>query len=394
MEKLKPKAYLHVVLETKSASFPMMKRLLFGLIILLQTLPGLCQLDNKVFYEPLPCLDSTTGKVVLAIDNLNFLKNNEYFSDYAKGYTTLGFQLIPKLTYTYNKSLHFQVGANLLKFSGRNTFQETAPYLRVLYTPTPDLHIVLGNIYGAVQHELPEPLMDPERLLTHNDESGLQFLYHRGRFAADLWVHWSQFILEGDPFQEKFTVGFSGHYTLLSSQHLSLSIPGTFLASHSGGQINSNDESLSTLINSCVGLRLKTHNTPGDSLIFMAQVFTYEDQSPNPKQTYQDGEAFLVQVTQHYRHLQINLGYWWARDYIAPMGHPLYLSVSDYKPYIESRYRRMAIGKAAFQKPITRDLRLGVRAEGFLDLKTNKFDYLYAFYLQFNPRFFITRIKP
>ncbi|MFO7939525.1 MAG: hypothetical protein R6U66_07225 [Bacteroidales bacterium] len=364
-------------------------------LLLLVTMPlvSFGQIDNRLFFESYPELDTTEGQVVLAVDNMNFLQNNEYFSSFAKGYTAIGFHLIPKVTYTYNKYLHFQAGANLLKFSGRNSFEESVPYLRIYYQPRPDLRIVLGNIYGTVHHNVPEPLMNPELLLTTNDESGLQFLYNKKKLHADLWVHWSKFIKEGDPFQEKFTVGFSGSYTWWNKGTSRISTPVAFMARHAGGQINKNSESLSTIVNSSLTLKYHTADFTGDSISFSAGVFTYEDLSPTKKQIYNDGYAFLVQGTQHYKHFQVNMGYWWAREFIAPLGHPLYASVSDYNPYTEARYRRMLTAKVAFQKSLTPDLRIAVRAESFFDLNTQTLDYLYGFYLQFNPRFFITRIR-
>jgi len=351
------------------------------------------QIDNRLFFESYPELDTTKGQVVLAIDNMNFLQNNEYFSSFAKGYTAIGFHLIPKVTYTYNNYLHFQAGANLLKYSGRNSFEESAPYLRIFYQPAPDFRIVLGNIYGTVHHGVPEPLMNPELLLTTNDESGLQFLYDTENFHGDLWVHWSKFILEGDPFQEQFTVGFSGSYTWWRKGSSRLNTPVAFMARHAGGQINHSSKSLSTIVNSSLTLQYHTGTFFGDSISFSAGVYTYEDLSPTKKQTYNDGYAFLVQGTQHYKHFQINMGYWWAREWFAPLGHPLYASVSDDKPYTEERYRQMLTIKAAFQKSLTPDLRIAVRAESFYDLNNQTLDYLYGFYLQFNPRFFITRIR-
>jgi len=364
------------------------------ILLLILTLPvlGTAQIDNSLFFEPYPATDTTEGEVVFALDNMNFLQNNEYFSSFAKGYTAIGFQLIPKVNYTYNEHLHFQVGANLLKFSGRNKFEEAVPYLRIFYQPHQDLKIVLGNIYGTVHHQLPEPLMNPELLLTANDESGLQFLYERNKFHGDLWVHWSQFITEGDPFQEQFTVGFSGAYEWWRNESLRFTTPASFMARHTGGQINNSNQSLSTIVNSSITLKLQTNKLTGDSLSWSVGMFTYEDLSPSKEQIYNDGYAFLAQATQHYKHIQLNVGYWWAREFIAPLGHPLYASVSDYNPYTEARYRQMLIVKAAFQKTLTKDLRIAVRAESFFDLKTQKLDYLYGFYLQFNPRFFITKL--
>lgn len=69
------------------------------------------------------------------------------------------------------------------------------------------VNIVLGNIYGASNHNLIEPLYNPELNLTCDPEAGLQLLYDSKAFDLDVWVNWQSFIFREDVHQEAFTVG-------------------------------------------------------------------------------------------------------------------------------------------------------------------------------------------
>ena len=76
------------------------------------------------------------------------------------------------------------------------------------------VNIVLGDIYGGANHNLIEPLYNPELNLTADPEAGLQLLYDSRRFDLDVWVNWESFIFREDTHQEAFTVGLSGRYKL------------------------------------------------------------------------------------------------------------------------------------------------------------------------------------
>ena len=64
--------------------------------------------------------DSTsTGKLMVEINNLNFFKNNEYKSKYIDGYTLTGMWIRPKLLYYPDKKFRLELGGQVLAYNGR-----------------------------------------------------------------------------------------------------------------------------------------------------------------------------------------------------------------------------------------------------------------------------------
>src|SRR5665647_3525030 len=70
---------------------------------------------SKIFISDEPFDPKSTGNFYIAVDNLNFFKNNEYKSEYATGYTLTGAWIRPKLIYYPDKKFRFEIGGQVLK---------------------------------------------------------------------------------------------------------------------------------------------------------------------------------------------------------------------------------------------------------------------------------------
>lgn len=118
------------------------------------------------------------------------------------------------------------------------------------------VNIVLGNIYGASNHNLIEPLYNPELNLTCDPEAGLQLLYDSKAFDLDVWVNWQSFIFREDVHQEAFTVGISSRLKYndpASRFHFYTPVQG--LVQHRGGEIDTIfNNSVQTLMNGAIGV--------------------------------------------------------------------------------------------------------------------------------------------
>ena len=77
-----------------------------------------------------------SSKLNLSIENTNFLKNNEYFGDFAQGYTLIGYFLKPKINFSPHKKLKISAGVHLQKYSGIDKFTEIQPTFSVLFAPS------------------------------------------------------------------------------------------------------------------------------------------------------------------------------------------------------------------------------------------------------------------
>lgn len=76
------------------------------------------------------------------------------------------------------------------------------PWFRAQVALSDHVNIVLGDLYGAANHNLIEPLYNPELNMVADPEMGLQLLYNSRRFDLDVWVNWESFIFREDIHQE------------------------------------------------------------------------------------------------------------------------------------------------------------------------------------------------
>ena len=381
---------------------PMVKRiLLLSLFILISFLflnfgKATAQTNDPLESSFPTIMESDSNRLFFRFDNLNFIKNNEYFSDYARGYTTLGFILTPLLDYHPGPHSKISAGAHMLKYSGRSTFHKTAPVFSFQYAFTPHLDLIVGSLSNPLNHRLPEPIFDFERYFLEQNETGLQLIYQQKKIYADFWIAWEQFVLENEPFQEKFNIGLTTEIELLKKERLSLGLPANFLFRHQGGQINDSDDPLVSIFNGAWGLDFKVQFPAKPrikNISIKSQFFKYEDLSVTREQAYKDGHAFYTMFQVAFKRSTIMTGYWDAHEFIAPIGHPLYQSVSSSKPYIEGRDRHLWNTKLIFHQPLSKDIRIGLRTELFYDLDVGKFDYAYAFFLSFRRDYQLKRIQ-
>ncbi|MCL2502822.1 MAG: hypothetical protein FWE99_06800, partial [Bacteroidales bacterium] len=191
-----------------------------------------------------------SNRLSLRVDMSGFFKNNEYFSPVAVGQTLPGTASIYALGYQVSDLFKAELGAYFVKYSGRDPLEDLQAFIRLQYSITPYLHMVLGDLYGGVNHRLIEPIYQWERHFTANPESGFQMVLHTDRWFADLWVNWHHFIKRGDSELEALTFGTSvlGRLTGGDSR-ISLSLPLQLLIHHQGGQINTSNEPMVMLSN-------------------------------------------------------------------------------------------------------------------------------------------------
>ena len=339
---------------------------------------------------------SDSGKLFFEIDNVNFIKNNEYFGPVAEGYTLLGFNLSPKVQYFPNSRIKLMAGANLLSYYGRENEINASLLLSFQYKINKHFDFVLGNIYGTVNHKLIEPIFDFERFLNNNIENGIQFLWNSERVFADLWLDWEQQILQDDPFQEIFNVGLSSEFVILKKENqFTLSVPFQNIVRHEGGQINNNNEEpLTTLFNNATGLSFQKsiHRKFLHKIIISYYIVSYQDLSPNKQQMYIDGTGFYPTVEFVNNSFDFLLGYWYGNQFVAPLGNPVYETYSRTKFFVEEPVRQLVTGKLNYQKDIFKGINLGVRFETYYDILESNLEYTWGVIIVINDRFFLKNL--
>lgn len=222
-------------------------------------------------------IDTTdVGALKAEINALAFFQNNEFSSDIQKGYTLPGAWLQPKLTCTPIPQIHIEAGVNLLLFDGANRYPNYAyhdivqwkgnqhthgvhalPYLR-LQAQLRKVNLVLGDIYGAQNHQLILPLFNPEQNLSADPEMGFQLLLDRPHVHLDTWINWQSYIFTLDTHQEAFTVGTNSllKWNKDKNKPIQWETPIQVILQHRGGEIDVTNAGVQTVVNGSVGARM------------------------------------------------------------------------------------------------------------------------------------------
>ena len=299
-------------------------------ILLLATLQAAGQNDYSFFRYDEPFRPDSTGNFYLALDNVNFFKNNEYKGELATGYTLTGAWIRPKLVYYPDSKLRVEFGGNVLKYNGRDEYYHLSPWFNVHYQPTDKIAIILGNINADQNHRLPEYLFDPERFLTARPEAGLQARYNSRRLTADLWIDWQQFIVKGDPIKERFAFGALLNWNILEKDRSSLSFPVAFYGLHQGGEIDAAPGLAESYITVTPGLSFK--KTISDKIFRAWSLNTNFSLSTYPKDDliFKEAKGWGVYVNGG---IDTRLGgatiaYWHGHQFYTPQGGRVFQNLS------------------------------------------------------------------
>jgi hypothetical protein len=346
-------------------------------------------------YSPPERLVSTqinTGETNSLLFSFNadaFFINNEYFAKEVKGYTLPGYFLQPALTYQYRESMKIKAGVHLQQFAGDRGYRVASPIFRLQYSISPRLDLVLGTLYGTSQHGLLEPLYQPDLYFTRPLESGLQFLYSSSHLKSDTWMNWEKYIEPGDPFQESFTAGNSTLLELTKPDaKFKLVLPLQLVATHLGGQINTSDEPVQTLVNLATGFecssRLPSKN-PG-WIGIKAYFAGFADLSPNPSLDYKKGHAFYPVAFLETGSWHFSSGIWLPTRFTSAKGEPLFLS----NHYAGSE-PRLWTSRIWYSKKVLEVLHLGFGAATFYNLAESRLDYTIGLHMVTRGRFTLKR---
>jgi hypothetical protein len=374
----------------------MKTRTLILLVILSHSVfSGKSQNDLSHLYRKTQIAPEDSGKLILSIENTNFLKNNEYFNNFYDGYTLIGYILNPRLEFYPSKNTKIEGGVHLLKYSGVDEYTTVLPTFTFQAQLNKNLDMVIGTIYGTANHKLIEPVFSQERYINSQVENGLQFLFHTKYIESDLWINWERFIFPKSPFKEEFTIGNSTLIKLLSSEKkLEINIPIQMLVAHKGGQIDTTHEDLISLANTVAGLEL-TYKVQQSFLKFLAlkaYYSTFKDISHQKNSIYKNGNALYVNFQVQSRFIDFTVGYWNGYHFISPRGEPLFQSISDKKPGYSEASRELITSKFAIFKKIFKNIYISGNFEAYQDIKNGTMDYWYGCKIIYNGNFCLWKL--
>ncbi len=365
-------------------------------MVLLFTNSSKAQTNTFRTYQPIN--PGQAGKLYFHVESTGFLKNNEYFSQFAYGYTGIGIYLKPTLDYYFSRKLGLTAGVYMLKYAGLDNLTQVIPTFSIRYKPTETIDVIMGNIYGTANHRLAEPLFRYDLFYQHHIEYGVQFLWNTKHFKTDLWLNWRHFIQLGDTLQEELTVGSSSSVILYDDKTIKVSIPVQFLINHQGGQFAPPPRpSTTTIVNGYLGADLSIQLNENWQLGFSENMALYNGLSfptegvgslPAKK-----GWGNYLKMVIGWKNLHWMAGYWHGDNFIAPLGETQFQSVSEIDPLVYQRNRNLITGKLWYNKTIMKGAVIEARFETFYDTDHHQVDYSYGLWLKINSSFFLTKAK-
>lgn len=378
--------------------------------------PVKSQISKQVYEDNRTISPEKKGELAIEIDNVTFFKNNEYDGNIMKGYTLPGFWLNGKATYQPLENIRLEAGVHTLYYYGTKRYPAYAyldiakwnpdsyqsgvrilPFFRAHIAFSDHFDLILGNIYGGANHQLIEPLYNPELNLTSDPESGAQLLYKSKVFDADMWVNWQSFIFRNDTHQEAFTFGISSRIKYNNPQSkVHFYTPVQFLAQHRGGEIDTiQTGSVHTLMNAAVGVGMEWNPNYRILRKVTAEVnaMGYYQQAGN-LWPVDDGKAWHASLAADLSDFRVKVGYWTGDDFISLFGIPYYGAASTVDA--AHMYKNPSTIYAGFEYSYTfgKGYALGVDVDFYkpnADNISHKTAFSAGVYLRINPSFLLKK---
>lgn len=366
---------------------------LMGLLAIQTVSP---QIPERVFKSDHRIDPDKKGQLSVELDNISFFKDNEYSGSIMKGYSLPGLWVQPKVVFYPLSNIKLEVGAHMLRYWGATKYPSLAyqdiatwkgnqyqhgfhvlPFFRAQMALSDHVNIVLGDIYGGANHNLIEPLYNPELNLTADPEAGLQLLYDSRRFDLDVWVNWESFIFHGDTHQEAFTVGLSARYKLNDPEsrfHFYMPLQG--LAQHRGGEIDTiYTNSVQTLMNGAVGAGAvwNTGNPIVKNVNLEFDVAGYYQQAGD-LWPYGSGSGFYVRASADIYDFRVKTSYWKSNKFISMFGSPFYGAVSTSMDGVTFDGQNLVYLGLEYSRSFGKGFSVGVDVDVYQHLPVNMYE--------------------
>lgn len=335
------------------------------------------------------------GDLLLRVTDMNFFKNDEYFSDYIEGYTLVGYKLQPSLVYYLKKNICFELGAQILQYGGTDRYDRVYPMASVLWQISDAWQTKMGMIDGHLAHRLHESMWDDERQLTDKPEIGLQLSAHKSCLDAEVWMNWQQFIKRGDTIPEKFTFGASldFHPTNGRTRGWEIKMPIRLLVSHIGGQISDFSERMQSLANGSLSVVVSKYFGEQSRIYWDLNGQFFHAMVDGDVRPFSDGTALYPRMGCRWKYLDVNVGYWYAKNYFSLYGNYEYMSLSNYDSAVYCKRRKMLTMVADFLYKSQGVLSFALGAKGYYDTDASVLEYNYHIDLVITPQWRIGNFK-
>lgn len=369
--------------------------LLISLAILSPALPA--QVDNSALVLPPEVQAGKEKNLYFRLMNLNFMRNNEYFTPIVQGQTFFGYQLAPTLIYLPTPHIEVEAGVFLRHDFGRQDFAQIQPIFSFRYKKN-KTSITFGNLHSSLSHGLIEPLYSFERVLTHYLENGFQIKHKSRVWDIDAWVDWQQVAYPRGNQQEHIWAGANINLRIAPCPKgeiktdtsfcsgLSVSLQGTTF--HQGGQ----DLNLPTPLpatNSfqvATGLRYATSKWLAEAYYVRTTREIYADSLT----TVRAGNGLYAQVGKKWgkkNDLQTVVSYWQGYGVDNVLGGDLYKSFPTYTAGKVQMSRRLVMLRLSKVWTLAENITLTARLEPYYDFVSQRLEQVQMLFITFRPTF-------
>lgn len=360
-------------------------------------------------------LDSADVRCLkVELESISFFRNNEFKGPLADGYSLPGLWVQPRLSYMPLRQIKVSLGLQALIFNGANRYPNyvyhdisvwkgnqytSGAHLLPWFRAQADfrrLTIVLGNIYGAQNHGLAEPLFNPEANLSADPEAGFQLLWDLPWLHSDTWLNWQSYIFREDTHQEAFTVGTAWRFMLNAPEsRLHWFIPLQIVAQHRGGEQNVEHHSVETIYNGLTGAGLCWNADRRVLRTLTAEAYgLLAYQQTGHLWPFRTGGAAYTGVRFGlWRFLEAGASWFFApRHFVSLYGNHFY-STFSVRDNIDYGRLHTATANVRFRHAFARGYVLGADAEVFHTWQPGNAGLSFSFgiYFRVNPSFLIKR---
>ncbi|MCC7301494.1 MAG: hypothetical protein IT233_02525 [Bacteroidia bacterium] len=341
-------------------------------------------LSNRVEWQP-----GDTQRVQLTLHMNNYLKNNEYFGPIYHGYTLFGTHMRSALAFSPREFVRLEGGIFLLNDFGSDQFSSVRPFFSIKLRRKSH-EFLFGNLDGAAQHRMIEPLWDAERSMTHPFEQGMQYKSDSRFIKADLWIDW---VTREDAIrniQEKIESGLSLEFIPVKKPQYSLSVPLQGVVWHLGGQLNEALYPVETILNAAGGLRWEFRPEKKWCKYLFAETFAllYGHSNNTFVRRYSKGYGYYSGLAwESAPGFFATAHYFFGYHYISGTGNPLFQSVSYHYPSYYENYRELLTMRIGYRKEVFPGMWADVRLEPYYDIGGNFWEFSYGGFLTYKHTF-------
>ncbi len=353
-----------------------MKKFFISIFVFLFVEVATGQEFRQVIFQDVFSTQPDSARILLNLDNINFLKNNEYFTPGYEGYTLTGYNLAPSVTYRFGPKVAVHGGFFAIKYNGIDQFTSLTPLFSAVVNIRP-LTLIFGNLNQ--NHNLPEPVYGFERMLTSKPETGFQIKMEKDHYCLDTWVDWQNFIFRNDSTQERFVFGLDNLFKIQFGT-TGFEIPVNILMRHRGGQIDTCPANIQTIANCYTGLSIM--NKWAKEHLFIQRLsaygLLYRDISPNPEMVVKKGYALYSAIDIQISEIEFHTGWFSGKQFFAPTGNQMFLSLSLQNEAMLEKNRNLLFSDISYCKSLSKGVFLLAIGELYHDLYKAKIDYSFG----------------